>query len=348
MAHSEVARAGPARVRRLAASAVVLPFLPSFPSCPTRAGSDLKMPLQELPCQQSAQAHAYPRMKRFLRKALIWLARLAAVFIVLLIIFYAEEDWRGAHDWSVCQKELQAKGETLDLRQLVPPGKPEDDLSKVPIFAEMYQAEAEYQKTKKFTDSARIYHLKIDFSNNQESPKTSNFIKGESVNLTAWQKYYHSIPEAHLPEQVGTPAQDVLQALSQFDPDLNEIDAAVSKPDAYWPINYERPFEGFFGGIVRMMDVGKIVQLKAVAHLENHQADLAEKDYRFSFRLNQPLTKGCFLINYLVMVAVRTINDSILWEGLRRHAWSDAQLREMESALASTDMLALASELLSN
>jgi hypothetical protein len=76
-------------------------------------------------------------MKRFFRKAAIWLARIAVVLIVLLVVFYAEEDWRGARDWAACQKELEAKGETLDLRQLVPPGKPEDDLSKVPIFAEM-------------------------------------------------------------------------------------------------------------------------------------------------------------------------------------------------------------------
>ena len=80
-------------------------------------------------------------MKRFFRKALIWLAKLTAVLVVLLILLYAEEDWRGARDWAACQKELAAKGESLDLRQLCPPGKPEDDLSKAPIFAPLYQKE---------------------------------------------------------------------------------------------------------------------------------------------------------------------------------------------------------------
>jgi len=90
--------------------------------------------------------------------------------------------------------------------------------------------------------------------------------------------------------------------------------------------------------------VSQIVQLRAVAHLDNNEFDLAEKDYLFSFRLNQSLTKGCFLVNYLVIAAVRSIDDSILWEGLRRHAWTEAQLREMESALASIDMLALSTD----
>jgi hypothetical protein len=145
-----------------------------------------------------------------------------------------------------------------------------------------------------------------------------------------------------LPAQVGTPAQEVLQALSQFDPELNEIDSAVSNPRAYWPIDYERPFETYLGGITRMIQIAKVIQLKGVAHLDNHEPDLAEKDYLFSLRLNQPLTKGCSVINYLVMIAVSTIDDSILWEGLHRHIWSNAQLHEMESALASIDMLALA------
>ena len=78
-------------------------------------------------------------MKRFLRNALIWLVGLVGIVAILLILLYAEEDWRGARDWAACQKELAAKGETLDLRQLAPPGKPEDDLSKVPIYAPMYK-----------------------------------------------------------------------------------------------------------------------------------------------------------------------------------------------------------------
>jgi hypothetical protein len=283
-------------------------------------------------------------MKRFLRQVLLWIAGIVATLLVLLLIFYAEENWRGARDWAACQKELQAKGETLDLRQLAPPGKPEDDLSKVPIFAEMYQAEREYQKTKKFRDDLRIYQLTVDLNPKPYlgPPKTVNYFKGELIDLAAWQKYYRSIPEIRLPKQVGTPAQDVLQALSQFDSELNEIDAAVSNPNAYWPINYERPFDGYLGGITRMISIARVIQLKGVAHLDNHEIDLAEKDYLFSFRLNHPLTKGCFLVNYLVIAGVRTLDDSILWEGLHRHAWNDAQLREMESALASTDLLALA------
>ncbi|HUB67687.1 MAG TPA: hypothetical protein VL981_09405 [Candidatus Methylacidiphilales bacterium] len=276
-------------------------------------------------------------MKRFLRKTPIWLARAVAVIIVLLIAFYAEEDWRGAHNWAVCQKELQAKGESLDLRQLIPPGKPEDDLSKVPIFAELYREDG--------WEKARIRKLRIELDSTDYSkvPKFQ-FLKGEPIDLATWQKFYRSELKSPLPEMPGTPAVDVQQVLSKFDPELNEIDAAVSNPNAYFPINYKMPFGTPLSGVTSMISIAKILQLKAVAHLENHETDLAERDYLFSFRLNRPLTKGCFLVDYVVIAAARTIDEAILWEGLRRHAWNDAQLHEMESSLATMDMLALASE----
>ncbi len=99
-------------------------------------------------------------MKRFLYRTLVWGARALLVLILLLVLFYVEEDWRGARDWVACQRELAAKGETLDLRQLAPPGKPEDDLSKVPIFAEMYQQYQNYEKKQKFDGNISIYHFK--------------------------------------------------------------------------------------------------------------------------------------------------------------------------------------------
>jgi hypothetical protein len=276
-------------------------------------------------------------MKRFLRKTLVWLIRAAAVLVVFVIIFYAEEDWRGASDWTACQKELQAKGETLDLRQLIPPGKPEDDLSKVPIFAELYQEDGWH--------NARISKLRVELGSTDYSrvPKYE-YLKGEPTDLAAWQKFYRSEPQSHLPEAQATPAMDVLQALSQFDPVLNEIDTAVSNPNAYFPVDYKMPFGTSSSGVTSMIRFARILQLKAVAHLDNHETDLAEKDYLFSFRLNHPLTKGCFLVNYLVVTSVRRLDEVILWEGLRRHAWNDAQLHDMETALATTDMLALGSD----
>jgi hypothetical protein len=275
-------------------------------------------------------------LRKFAKGIALFIGALFGLFVLL----YLEEDWRGARDWAACQKEFQAKGEILDLRQLAPPGKPEDDLSKVPIFAEIYENFAHPDNQK----PARLDHISIYLGSyvSEKYPKSASYLDGHPLDLTAWQHFYRSLPQAHLPAKVGTPAQDVLCALSQFDPEMNEVETALSNSNAFWPINYKMPFAGYLGGVTSMLKVAKVIQLKAIAHLDNHESDLAEKDYLFSFEINRPLTKGCFMVNYLVSVADRTIDDSILWEGIRRHAWNTAQLQEMESAIDSTDALALA------
>ena len=36
------------------------------------------------------------------------------IFVFLVAVFYAEENWRGKRAWENCKRGLEAKGETLD------------------------------------------------------------------------------------------------------------------------------------------------------------------------------------------------------------------------------------------
>jgi hypothetical protein len=290
-----------------------------------------------------------------LRKIAKGIALFIGALFILFVLLYLEEDWRGARDWAACQKELQAKGEILDLRRLAPPGRPEDDLSKVSIFAEIYQQPPPRyedlighligQDTPKPTrlDRISVFLGSNDYNN---LPKNAHYLDGQGIDLNAWQHFYRTLPQANLSAEIGTPAQDVLHALSQFDPEMNEVEAAVSNPHAYWPLNYDKPWDITLGGITGMLQVARVLPLRAVAHLDNREVDLAKKDYLCSFKLNRPLAQHCLLINYLVMIGVRSIDDAILWEGIHRHAWDNVQLQEMEATLTSTDMLALAAKTL--
>jgi hypothetical protein len=169
----------------------------------------------------------------------------------------------------------------------------------------------------------------------ESAPWLSSDPKRWSVDLSAWQKFYRSVPEAQLPAKVGTPAEDILQALGRYDSELKEIDAAVSKPNAYWPN------DDYLGAMQRLGAVAEVVRLEAAAHLEDHHADLAEASYLFSLRLAHPLIKGGASLTFYFLVSDQRIAETILWEGLRDHAWTEPQLHEMEQALASDDMLAL-------
>ncbi len=59
-------------------------------------------------------------MKTLKRTAII----LATLF-VLVLIFYAEEDWRGKRAWEKCKAEVEAKGAVLDWEKFIPPPVPD-------------------------------------------------------------------------------------------------------------------------------------------------------------------------------------------------------------------------------
>lgn len=142
----------------------------------------------------------------------------------------------------------------------------------------------------------------------------------------------------------GTPAEDVLKSLSQYDSILNEIDEAVSNSNAYWPVNRPSGVQAstYIGGMTATAQLSSVIELKAVAHLESHAPDLAEKDYFFCFRLNRPLTNQVTLINFECAISVQRATHTILFEGLHRHIWSLSQLEQMENVLGKTDLLAFA------
>src|SRR5271170_4579404 len=58
-----------------------------------------------------------------LRRFLFGLACVAT----LIALFYAEEDWRGKHDWEKYQREGEAKGEQFSWQSIVPAPVPDDE-----------------------------------------------------------------------------------------------------------------------------------------------------------------------------------------------------------------------------
>jgi hypothetical protein len=284
-------------------------------------------------------------MRRFFRKALIWLAKITAVLIVVLILFYAEEDWRGAHDWGTCQKELQAKGETLDPQELAPAGKPENDLTKVPIFAELFQKDYATARLYKFYYFGP--YLEKSGKENLLHDSSTYLTEGKPINLASWQQYYRSSPASGLPQRAGTPAQDVLAELSQFDPEMAEIELALHNPESFWPLDCFIPYppskmdrlSGFIRIIWTFQVASQILQMQGIAHLENGESAKAEQNFLFTQRIAQALLRAPSNLDVLVAGGVQRTGEGLLWEGIRRHAWTEAELSNMEASMSSVDLL---------
>jgi hypothetical protein len=259
-----------------------------------------------------------------------------ACFITLMALFYAEEDWRGKHELEKFKREWEAKGEKFDYASLIPPPVPDDqNFAKAPIWVEA-------MKTSRLAmplGSARSV-WPLDRNGNWAIPTLTD--------LKGWQSYYRSLaattnlfPVAPQPQ---TPAQDVLLALSKYDSTIEELRQAGQRPYSRFPLDYAPglPFDASV--LVRTLGplhgCGQVLQLRAIAELQNGESDKALDDVKFMLRLADAIRTEPFLISHLVRIA--TVQKALqpVYEGLAEHKWSDAQLAQLDSEFAKLDFLA--------
>lgn len=222
------------------------------------------------------------------------------------------------------------------------PLRPEDDLSRVPIFAEAYQTTKDPWPFISGPNTSRLARLNlIDFYGGHWDSiyyRYADALSGPPFDLKIWQRYFQE--EHDVPATAATPAEDVLRAFGSIDPEMKEVERALANPRAYWPdvspnddnTADMNPTPLGYAGFV------EIWRLRSVAYIENRQSDLAEMDFNHCLQFVQSLLRNPHH-SYVVLVEMHMpYVDDILWEGLHRHAWSAAQLQRMESELAAVQL----------
>lgn len=292
-----------------------------------------------------------------------------ACFATLTALFYAEEDWRGKHEWEKYKHEWEAKGEKFDFKDFVPPPVPDDQnfaFSSVWIAEEKYfflhqpkRAEAWYgdriygEEVSKIvsmlplTVSAVVgtnwaYHL-------PNTPGVSgNWTTARITDLKPWQSYYRDLEttnpaaEISVTPQPQTAAQDVLLALSKYNPVIEKLRADSALPYSRFPLNYESqpPAAILLPHLAALKQFSQVIQLRAIAELQNNDSQKALDDVKLSLRLVDSIRTEPFLISHLVRIAILQITLQPIYEGLAERKWSDAQLADLDSELTKLDFLA--------
>jgi hypothetical protein len=291
-------------------------------------------------------------------------------FVTLMALFYAEENWRGKHDWEKFKRAEEAKGEKFDWQSVIPPNVPDDQnfaFSPVWIAQEKYhflntpkKAEAWYGNKISSDEVAKFFSLlpvtttAVVGTNFWESnyslkmsEKSGDWQTAQFVDLKPWQNFYRGLEktnpavEISITPQPQTPAQDVLLALSKFDPVIEELRKDSARPFAQFPIQYgtEPPFEILLPHLAAVKQVALVLQLRAIAELQNGQSNNALDDIKLSLRLTDSIREP-FIISHLVRIAIVQITLQPIYEGLAEHKWSDAQLAELDKELSRLDFLA--------
>jgi hypothetical protein len=275
-----------------------------------------------------------------------------ACVITLIALFYAEEDWRGKHDWEKFKRVWGTKGEHFDYASVVPPSVPgEQNFALTPVVASCY--EAILDKNGKHISPSNtnvVNRLELDINGNNHNwsnwPTNGNWIRQTKTDLRGWQQYYRAMAaktnEFQIPAQPQSPAQDVLLALSKYDSVIEDLRQASQLPYSRFPLNYdaEHPFATLLPHLAAMKRCSQALQLRAIAELQAGKTDQALADVKLSLRLIESFRTEPFLISELVRIAMTEITLQPIYEGLAEHRWSDEQLVVLNTELGKLDFLA--------
>jgi tetratricopeptide (TPR) repeat protein len=178
--------------------------------------------------------------------------------------------------------------------------------------------------------------------------ETGNWTTARTTDLKPWQTYYRDLGKtnlaAHIPvtAQSQSPAADVLLALSKYDPVIEKLWRDSALPFSRFPVKYDTdpPAEILIPHLAAVKRYAQVLQLRAIAELQNGQSEKAMDDVKLLLRLAESIHNEPFLISHLVRIAILQITLQPVYEGLAKHEWSDEQLVALDSELAKLDLLA--------
>ena len=276
-----------------------------------------------------------------------------AILATLIAVLITEENWRGKRDWEAYKREAEARGERFDWLAFAPTNIPEDqNFVKAPVFSNLWAMEWDAQaqdwksNTSNTADRLRMFPYRHD--GGWPTNVDGAWDRGRLSRLEGWQDYYRSgatngVGEFPVASQPQSPAADVLLALSKFAPAIEELRAASQRPCSRFGVFSADDTQGFgllTQYLVRLKGCAQVLQLRAIAELNDNQSTQALDDIRLLLRLGDLLRQEPLLIEHLVGIAITAITLQPIYEGLAQHRWNEAQLAELDRALATEDFLA--------
>lgn len=163
----------------------------------------------------------------------------------------------------------------------------------------------------------------------------ANWALQRGVDFTGCVEFYRTNGSTRPLYTANLPAQTVLQVLSEFDPELKEIEEASRLPEARFPIQYQlrggwfdyAPHRAF------LQNVGEVLQWRAAAKLELGENAAALADIEFALRLAGAYRMELGIYPRLARQWIQLEALQPVWEGLARHRWTPIELQRLQRLL---------------
>jgi hypothetical protein len=293
------------------------------------------------------------RLPKTLQRILIGLT----CIVLLVVLFYAEEDWRGWHAWQQFKHEREAKGERFGPDSYVPASVPDDqNFAMTPIVVSCYGQMLDrtgHEISPRNTNLVNRLQIScLREADTGDNPEIGSWQKGVLTDLKVWQQYYRNPTKTNswkykpgefpLAAQPQTPAADVLLALNKYNSVIEELRQASRMRYSRFPLEYDKddPAAILLPHLAALKRCSQVLQLRAIAELQNGQSEQALDDVKLMLRLAEAVRTEPFLISHLVRIAILQIALQPIWEGLMEYKWSDKQLADLNQELSRLDFVA--------
>jgi hypothetical protein len=238
---------------------------------------------------------------------------------------------------------------------------PDQNFALTPIWVESMKAQLGPQKARLWFGDPFAENGRTNFVNRlalsvartddlQDQPTNGVWARATLTDLKPWQAYYRApgrtnrnrvvaTNEFPISPQPQSPAADVLLALGKYDSTIEELRTASRLPYSRFPLtyDYESPAAILLPQLAPLKQCSQVLQLRAIAELQNGQSENALADVKLSLRLLAASRSEPFLISHLVRLAMWQFTLQPIWEGCAQHAWSDAQLTSLDTELSKLD-----------
>ncbi len=249
----------------------------------------------------------------------VLLLLLAAAFIFPLFgiaAFYGYENWAGGMAWKKAEASLAAAGEPLSIDVLRPKPIPDaENMAAAPVFRELFTF---YNQRR-----TELYGLRLP-------PPAPISAAGQTSVLVALARRF----QADFSGDSAAAARVILAGLEPMRPMLDAIQLAAERPDAVWPIKYERGFAARIPFLAPLKRTAEVLAARAAVAVAEQQPARALSDFELIMRLSRDTNQPPILVGCLAQQTMLGYALDIVRDGLAQGVWSEDDLARIEIELS--------------
>lgn len=292
--------------------------------------------------------------ERNLRYTFRWPIRMttaAAALALVIFLFYMEEKWRGLRAWRAVERAYAQRGAQLVTEMPTPPNVPDgENFGAAKSFKTLF--DYHYGRAGQVTwrnESARKQLMNVNVTGGQnqttwgktQADPRGNWALQIPADLAAMERYFQTNKTFVTALSTNSsPPQAVLDALSIFDPEMDEMESYSRRPHARFPIHYEETHAAYWTHLPFLKSIARIAQLRATAKLLNGDQAGARSDIQFSLRIANSIQHEYGIFPYRLRMSLYMDAMQPLWEGLSRGLWDDESLRTFQKEFAFDSLAA--------